>query len=99
MIRPLKASASRARSVAQRCPCGHPWRRRGGATIRLLVGGEEDLCQRERQYAWSPISFDDYCEAHGIKPGEEPAAFAAYLHHITGGAWDGNVEGPIDESW
>ncbi len=45
-----------------------------------------------------PIRFDNYCEAHGIKPGEEPAAFAAYLHHITGGAWDGDVEGPIDES-
>lgn len=31
--------------------------------------------------------FDDYCEKHDIQPGEEPAAFAAFLHEQTG--WDG----------
>jgi len=31
--------------------------------------------------------FDAYCEKHDIQPGEEPAAFAAYLHEQTG--WDG----------
>lgn len=33
--------------------------------------------------------FDAYCEKHGIKPGEEPAAFAAYLNEKTG--WDGQM--------
>lgn len=31
--------------------------------------------------------FDAYCEEHDIQPGEEPAAFAAYLNQETG--WDG----------
>lgn len=31
--------------------------------------------------------FDAYCEEHGVQPGEEPAAFAAYLNQTTG--WDG----------
>ena len=35
-------------------------------------------------------SFDDYCERKGIKPGEEPVAFAAYL--AENGAPD--VSGP-----
>jgi hypothetical protein len=33
--------------------------------------------------------FDKYCDAHEIKPGEEPAAFAAFLHEKTG--WDGSM--------
>jgi hypothetical protein len=36
--------------------------------------------------------FDRYCDEHGIQPGEEPAAFAAWLHEISGGQWDGRVE-------
>jgi hypothetical protein len=31
--------------------------------------------------------FDAYCEEHNIQPGEEPAAFAAYLNQESG--WDG----------
>ena len=37
-----------------------------------------------------PESFDDYCARNGIAPGEEPAAFAAWLHEQFG--WDGRVE-------
>lgn len=36
--------------------------------------------------------FDVYCREHDIKPGEEPAAFAAFLHEISGGEWDGPME-------
>ena len=36
--------------------------------------------------------FDRYCDEHGIRPGEEPAAFAAWLHEISGGEWDGRVK-------
>lgn len=32
-------------------------------------------------------SFDEYCERMKIKPGEEPAAFAAWMNSETG--WDG----------
>ncbi|MDF2554109.1 MAG: hypothetical protein K0R60_4 [Microbacterium sp.] len=39
-----------------------------------------------------PLSFDEYCEQHNIGPGEYGAAFAAYLHEISGGEWDGDVE-------
>lgn len=38
-----------------------------------------------------PISFDAYCERHGIHEREYGAAFAAYLHEISGGEWDGKV--------
>jgi hypothetical protein len=31
--------------------------------------------------------FDHYCDSADIKPGEEPAAFAAWLNAISG--WDG----------
>jgi hypothetical protein len=41
------------------------------------------------------VDFDRYCEEHDIKPGEEPAAFAAWLNEITG--WDGPM-GRVDES-
>lgn len=34
--------------------------------------------------------FDRYCDEHDIQPGEEPAAFAAWLHEQTG--WDGPME-------
>lgn len=34
--------------------------------------------------------FDHYCEENDIKPGEEGAAFAAFLHQQTG--WDGKAE-------
>lgn len=40
--------------------------------------------------------FDRYCDERGIKSGEEPAAFAAWLHEISGGTWDGNA-GPVGE--
>lgn len=33
--------------------------------------------------------FDHYCDSAGIKPGEEPAAFAAWLNACTG--WDGKM--------
>jgi hypothetical protein len=33
--------------------------------------------------------FDLYCKKNGIMPGEEPAAFAAYLHETFG--WDGTM--------
>ncbi|MDQ7877386.1 hypothetical protein Q9R08_05280 [Microbacterium sp. QXD-8] len=35
-------------------------------------------------------SFDEYCEQHHIQPGEYGAAFAAYLHEVSG--WDGDIE-------
>jgi hypothetical protein len=31
--------------------------------------------------------FDHYCDSAGIQPGEEPAAFAAWMNALTG--WDG----------
>ena len=31
--------------------------------------------------------FDRYCDEHNIQPGEEPAAFAAWLNEKT--EWDG----------
>lgn len=34
--------------------------------------------------------FDRYCDEHDIQPGEEPAAFAAWLNASTG--WDGNMK-------
>lgn len=37
--------------------------------------------------------FDRYCDEHEIQPGEEPAAFAAWLHERTG--WDGQAA-PFD---
>lgn len=33
--------------------------------------------------------FDRYCDEHNIQPGEEPAAFAAWMHEQTG--WDGQM--------
>lgn len=35
--------------------------------------------------------FDRYCDEHNIVDGEEPAAFAAWLHEISGGEWDGEM--------
>lgn len=40
------------------------------------------------------MSFEEYCERHHIEPAEYGAAFAAYLHEISG--WDGDVE-KVDE--
>lgn len=40
--------------------------------------------------------FDRYCDENDIKPGEEPAAFAAWLHEISAGTWNGNA-GPVGE--
>jgi hypothetical protein len=37
--------------------------------------------------------FEHYCESAGIRPGEEPEAFAAWLHAISG--WDGDMR-PVD---
>jgi hypothetical protein len=48
--------------------------------------------------AGSPADFDRYCAEHNIARGEEPAAFAAWLHEIAG--WDGRmqqIEPPADE--
>lgn len=50
-------------------------------------GGEEVLI--EVQLA---MSFDEYCEQHSVKPGEYGAAFAAYLHELSGSEWDGDAE-------
>ena len=36
--------------------------------------------------------FDRYCEEHQITDEEAPIAFAAWLHEITGGEWDGKAE-------
>jgi hypothetical protein len=44
-----------------------------------------------------PISFDEYCELHGIEEPEYGAAFAAYLHEISGGKWDGQVRKVEDD--
>lgn len=38
--------------------------------------------------------FDCYCAEHEIQPGEEPAAFAAWLNEQTG--WDGPM-GKVEE--
>lgn len=38
--------------------------------------------------------FDAYCEEHNIQPGEEPAAFVAYLTQETG--WDGKMEEVVE---
>ena len=36
--------------------------------------------------------FDRYCDEHSIVAGDEPIAFAAWLHEITNGEWDGDAE-------
>lgn len=36
------------------------------------------------------FDFDRYCDEHDIHPGEESAAFAAWLHERSG--WDGPME-------
>lgn len=40
----------------------------------------------------SPLTFDEYCGRHHIQPGEYAQPFAAYLHEISGGEWDAQVE-------
>ena len=40
----------------------------------------------------TPLSFDVYCAMHDIQPDEYGQAFAAYLHEISGGQWDGDGE-------
>lgn len=37
-------------------------------------------------------SFEEYCAEHGVTEDEMPAAFAAYLHLLSEGRWDGRVE-------
>jgi len=37
-------------------------------------------------------SFDEYVKQHNVKPEDYPAAFAAYLHEISAGEWDGDYE-------
>lgn len=37
-------------------------------------------------------SFEDYCAEHGITPEEKPAALAAYLHLLSEGTWDGQLQ-------
>lgn len=42
-------------------------------------------------------SFETYCRANNITEAEHPAAFAAYLHYLSNGEWDGDmdqVDGP-----
>lgn len=43
-----------------------------------------------------PVSWDDYATEHAIAEHEAPQAFAAYLHKISEGRWDGFAE-QIDE--
>jgi hypothetical protein len=43
------------------------------------------------------MTFDEYCDLHNIQPGEEPAAFGAYLHELSGGTWDGNQREVTDD--
>jgi hypothetical protein len=38
--------------------------------------------------------FDHYCDSAGIKPGEEPVAFAAWLNAVSG--WDGEMREVTD---
>ena len=40
----------------------------------------------------TPRSFDEYSAEHNVQPHELGQAFAAYLHEISGGEWDGDVE-------
>ncbi|WP_307041696.1 hypothetical protein [Agromyces ramosus] len=42
-------------------------------------------------------SFEEYCAEHDIQPGEEPAAFAAYLHMLSDGKWDGDAREVSDD--
>jgi hypothetical protein len=42
--------------------------------------------------------FDRYCDEHGIGDGEYGAAFAAWLHEISGGKWDGRAEQVTSET-
>jgi len=44
----------------------------------------------------TPMSFDDYCRERDIKPHEYGPAFAAYLHEVSGGDWDGDAEKVTD---
>ena len=46
------------------------------------------------------MTFDEYCDENNIQPGEEPAAFGAYLHALSGGSWDGaqHEVAPPDEN-
>ncbi len=37
----------------------------------------------------TPLSFEDYCADHNIQLHEYGQAFAAYLHELSGGEWDG----------
>jgi hypothetical protein len=45
--------------------------------------------------AGSPSTFEEYCALHGIQPHEYGTAFATWLNEISGGEWDGEVEGPV----
>ncbi len=37
------------------------------------------------------MGWDEYRRAHGIRDEEEGEAFAAYLHYLSDGTWDGEV--------
>ncbi|GAA1817504.1 hypothetical protein GCM10009749_29360 [Agromyces neolithicus] len=45
------------------------------------------------------MSWAQFQEAHRVTGGEEPAAFAAYLHYLSDGNWDGEIRqvGTSDE--
>lgn len=41
------------------------------------------------------MSWDEYRAAHDVESDEEPAAFAAYLHYLSEGRWDGEAK-PVE---
>lgn len=40
--------------------------------------------------------FDHYCDVNDISMEDTPIAFAAWLHRISGGTWDGDA-GPVND--
>lgn len=51
-----------------------------------MIGGPDAHCTTEC-HTGDFADFDHYCDAKGIQPGEEAAAFGAWLHALSG--WDG----------
>jgi len=41
------------------------------------------------------MSWSEYRDVHGVTEAEDPAAFAAYLHYLSGGEWDGAAQ-PVE---
>lgn len=42
------------------------------------------------------MSWAEYREAHGVTDAEDPAAFAAYLHYLSDGRWNGAAQPRVD---